>query len=187
MASSSKTPWASLSDKQKKKIAGITAGWQARRWTSSSDASAVDLPMKEVARRRRQADATSSQAHVGASVGEAQVHYRHGVGRVGAAFRQTQAGQRLNLLLLDKHRRAEEQLAGTGIVEDVDVDEQEALLLSYHAGRDILRERWRHRVLLAGKESMYTKIIYTRLEYGLQRHGRRGQLHDECWRSFRLG
>ena len=146
MASSSRALWASLLDKQKKKIAGITAGWQARRWTSSPDASAVDLPMKEVARRQRQAGATSSQTDVGASVGEAHAHCRHGVGRVEATFRQTQAGQRLNLRLLDKHRRAEEQLAGTGIVEDVDVDEQEALLLSYCAGCDILRERWRHRV-----------------------------------------
>ena len=40
-----------------------------------------------------------------------------------------------------------------GIVVDIDMDEYEALLLSYHAARDIRREQWRDRVLqLLGKK-----------------------------------
>ena len=40
-----------------------------------------------------------------------------------------------------------------GIVVDIDMDEYEALLLSYHAARDIRREKWRDRVLqLLGKK-----------------------------------
>lgn len=52
----------------------------------------------------------------------------------------------------------EEQLAGTGIVADVDMDEQEALLLSYRAARDIPPRVMVHHVLQVEKEAIFAEI-----------------------------
>ena len=72
-------------------------------------------------------------------MGEVQAHFTDMVVEEWeAAFRQAKAYQSQNLWLLDEHRLTEEEIAGTGIV--VDVDEQNALLLSYRTACDILRE-----------------------------------------------
>lgn len=99
MASSSKVPWESISDKQKKEIAGIAAGWQAGRRTRSPKASVADEPMKDAANNE-----SASPAHAGITMGEAHIHLPTRCQEEWeVAFRQVQANRRYNLRLLNKH------------------------------------------------------------------------------------
>jgi hypothetical protein len=57
-------------------------------------------------------------------MGEARAHYTDMVLEDRkAAFLQVQGDQRYNLILLGEHQRVEVQLAGSGIVANIDVDE----------------------------------------------------------------
>ena len=63
-----------------------------------------------------------------------------------AVFRQAQVEQAYNLRLLDEHRCTDElPVPGAAIMPDVDMGEQEALLDSYRAARDIRRDYWLYR------------------------------------------
>ena len=93
-------------------------------------------------------------------MGEARAHYTDMVMEEWeAVFRQAQVEQAYNLRLLDEYRRTDElPTPGAAITADVDMGEQEALLVSYCAARDICRDYWLYRQYQADLKATYKGI-----------------------------
>ena len=62
------------------------------------------------------------------------------------------------VIVADKQWHAQEQVDDIVIMVAVDVHQQEALLMSYRATREIHHEQMRHRILRAEKEGAYEEI-----------------------------
>jgi hypothetical protein len=93
-------------------------------------------------------------------MGEARAHYTNMVlDEREAMFWQAQADQAYNLCLLDKHQRAEEQLAvDTATASDVDVAEQEAFVDSYCTAHEICHDSWRYIQYQADLQTTYKEM-----------------------------